>query len=38
MHCKYNGYTNYKLKLVKKNIQDYSENKTRFLVIGKNDW
>ena len=25
----------YKLKLVKKNIQDYSENKTRFLVIGK---
>ena len=28
---------NYKLRLVKKNIQDYSENKTRFLVIGKND-
>ena len=28
---------NYKLKLVKKNIQDYSENKTRFLVIGKNN-
>ncbi len=28
---------NYKLKLVKKNIQDYSENKTRFLVIGKNE-
>ncbi len=27
----------YKLKLVKKNIQDYSENKTRFLVIGKNE-
>ena len=25
----------YKLKLVKKNIQDFSENKTRFLVIGK---
>ena len=28
---------NYKLNLVKKNIQDYSENKTRFLVIGKNE-
>ena len=28
---------NYKLKLIKKNIQDYSENKTRFLVIGKNN-
>jgi chorismate mutase/prephenate dehydratase len=28
---------NYKLKLIKKNIQDYSENKTRFLVIGKNE-
>ena len=28
---------NYKLVLVKKNIQDYSENKTRFLVIGKNE-
>ncbi len=27
----------YKLKLIKKNIQDYSENKTRFLVIAKND-
>jgi len=27
---------NYKLNLIKKNIQDYSENKTRFLVIGKN--
>ena len=27
----------YKLKLVKKNIQDFSENKTRFLVIGKHD-
>ena len=27
---------NYKLKLIKKNIQDYAENKTRFLVIGKN--
>ena len=27
---------NYNLKLIKKNIQDYSENKTRFLVIGKN--
>ena len=27
----------YKLNLVKKNIQDYSENKTRFLVIGKHD-
>ena len=27
----------YKLKLVKKNIRDYSENKTRFLVIGKNE-
>ena len=27
----------YKLKLVKKNIQDYSENRTRFLVIGKNE-
>ena len=26
---------NYKLRLVKKNIQDYSENRTRFLVIGK---
>ncbi len=26
---------NYKLRLVKKNIQDYSENSTRFLVIGK---
>ena len=26
----------YKLKLINKNIQDYSENKTRFLVIGKN--
>ena len=26
----------YKLKLLKKNIQDYSENKTRFLVISKN--
>jgi Prephenate dehydratase len=26
----------YKLKLVNKNIQDYAENKTRFLVIGKN--
>ena len=26
----------YKLKLIKKNIQDYAENKTRFLVIGKN--
>ena len=25
----------YKLKLIKKNIQDFSENKTRFLVIGK---
>ena len=28
---------NYKLKCVKKNIQDYFENKTRFLVIGKNN-
>ena len=27
----------YKLKLVQKNIQDYSENKTRFLVIGKHE-
>ena len=27
---------NYKLKLFKKNIQDYSDNKTRFIVIGKN--
>ena len=27
----------YKLKLVKKNIQDFSENKTRFLVIGKHE-
>ena len=27
----------YKLKLIKKNIQDYSENKTRFLVIGKHE-
>ena len=27
----------YKLKLVKTNIQDFSENKTRFLVIGKNE-
>ena len=27
----------YKLNLVKKNIQDYSENKTRFLVIGKHE-
>ena len=27
----------YKLKLVKKNIQDYSEDRTRFLVIGKNE-
>jgi chorismate mutase/prephenate dehydratase len=27
---------NYKLKLIKKNIQDYADNKTRFLVIGKN--
>ena len=26
---------NYKLRLVKKNIQDYSENRTRFLVLGK---
>ncbi len=25
----------YKLKLIKQNIQDFSENKTRFLVIGK---
>ena len=25
----------YKLKVIKKNIQDYSENKTRFLVIGR---
>ena len=25
----------YKLKMVKTNIQDFSENKTRFLVIGK---
>ena len=25
----------YKLRLIKKNIQDFSENKTRFLVIGK---
>ena len=37
MHRKFNGNKNYKLKLVKKNIQDYSENKTRFLVIGKNE-
>ena len=28
---------NYNLKLIKENIQDYSENKTRFLVIGKID-
>ena len=27
----------YKLKLVKTNIQDFSENKTRFLVIGKHE-
>ena len=27
----------YKLQLQKKNIQDYSENKTRFLVIGQNE-
>ena len=27
----------YKLKLQKKNIQDYSDNKTRFLVIGQNE-
>ena len=27
----------YKLKIQKNNIQDYSDNKTRFLVIGKND-
>ena len=27
----------YKLKLQKKDIQDYSDNKTRFLVIGQND-
>ena len=28
---------NYKLNLVKTNIQDFSENKTRFLVIGKHE-
>ena len=27
----------YKLKLQKSNIQDYSDNKTRFLVIGQNE-
>ena len=27
----------YKLRLQKKDIQDYSDNKTRFLVIGQND-
>jgi len=27
----------YKLKLLKTNIQDFSENKTRFLIIGKHD-
>ena len=27
----------YKLKLQKKDIQDYSDNKTRFLVIGQNE-